>query len=613
MFLVKFLLNFLSLSFLIFPLMVASTFFFCFHENFCHPDQSSRCLRPLVADGGHMRLSFRTSTSSNWARVSPGPEVSEDGVFFLANYTVGGSDFDVSLSNFTFPLSLRNPGDHQSLWLHMNVFDADGNDVGLLSSTEMTRACTKQHTRGERFLMESSMEDIAATSEPLSGKCWRNLVTIYVLQTNSSYPPQRSLAPEFIPIYAHQMASRPMQAPQYLPVLHVDEEEVTRNELVPLSTNTSRPTPSFRLKVSSLTFGWYRMKKLLHVMTQHYRSVGFPEDLIDMILYELSPHRLRAFVVHTVASQLHSFFAVMAFKNDVAFFSQKQSTRGISLCSLMAVAVQSLITFLYLHDHGIVASYILWIQGIRTIMAFWMAYRVWSDRRRGKDEDKEQREEGIEDPTDQYDVIAIKYVGSVCAFLFIIYAVYALNNFRYRTFYSWFISSLAHASYTYGFVLMTPQLYVNYRLQSVAHLPWRSLTYKAFTTFVDDVSAWLIGDLPLAYKIACCRDDVVFLVLMYQRVRYRTDKTRVNEYGRSYEKKGERPSSFSFLPPSQQQRHLVKHGENLEMVAAMYLTTSAVILSINPNLRDMAWGEGVIVNVPLPKMEKNEEEEKKDK
>ena len=245
----------------------------------------------------------------------------------------------------------------------------------------------------------------------------------------------------------------------------------------------------------------------------------------------MSPRRLRAFVVHTVASHMHSFFAFLAFKNDVSFFRRKAGRRGISMGSLMGAAIQSLITFLWLEDQEVISSVVLVMQGAATAVAFWKCYRVWMDRR-GQ---TPQQQLDDPDPTAGYDVIAIKYIGSVCAVLFAAYACYALNTFMYKSVWSWLISNLAHASYTYGFVLMTPQLYVNYRLKSVAHLPWRALTYKAFTTFVDDVSAWLIGDLPLAYKIACCRDDVVFFILMYQRYVYATDKTRVNEFGGSGE------------------------------------------------------------------------------
>jgi len=36
--------------------------------------------------------------------------------------------------------------------------------------------------------------------------------------------------------------------------------------------------------------------------------------------------------------------------------------------------------------------------------------------------------------------------------------------------------------YMFGFIMMTPQLYINYRLQSVEHLPWRALTYFVLLT-----------------------------------------------------------------------------------------------------------------------------------
>jgi len=29
-----------------------------------------------------------------------------------------------------------------------------------------------------------------------------------------------------------------------------------------------------------------------------------------------------------------------------------------------------------------------------------------------------------------------------------------------------------------GFIRMTPQLYINYKLKSVDHLPWRTLIYR---------------------------------------------------------------------------------------------------------------------------------------
>ena len=37
--------------------------------------------------------------------------------------------------------------------------------------------------------------------------------------------------------------------------------------------------------------------------------------------------------------------------------------------------------------------------------------------------------------------------------------------------------------------------------------------------------------MPFLHRLACFRDDVVFLIFLYQRWIYRIDPKRVNEYG----------------------------------------------------------------------------------
>ncbi|VDM21312.1 unnamed protein product [Hydatigera taeniaeformis] len=81
---------------------------------------------------------------------------------------------------------------------------------------------------------------------------------------------------------------------------------------------------------------------------------------------------------------------------------------------------------------------------------------------------------------------------------------------------------------------MTPQLFINYKLKSVAHLPWRMLTYKALNTFIDDLFAFVIKT-PTLYRIGCFRDDAIFFIYLYQRWIYRIDPKRVNEFGVSKE------------------------------------------------------------------------------
>ena len=58
--------------------------------------------------------------------------------------------------------------------------------------------------------------------------------------------------------------------------------------------------------------------------------------------------------------------------------------------------------------------------------------------------------------------------------------------------------------------MMTPQLFINYKMKSVAHLPWRMLTYKALNTFIDDIFAFVIK-MPTLYRIGCLRDGTFLL------------------------------------------------------------------------------------------------------
>ena len=53
--------------------------------------------------------------------------------------------------------------------------------------------------------------------------------------------------------------------------------------------------------------------------------------------------------------------------------------------------------------------------------------------------------------------------------------------------------------------MRTPQLFINYKLKSVAHLPWRMMTYKALNTFIDDIFAFVIK-MPTLYRLGCFRD-----------------------------------------------------------------------------------------------------------
>ena len=63
--------------------------------------------------------------------------------------------------------------------------------------------------------------------------------------------------------------------------------------------------------------------------------------------------------------------------------------------------------------------------------------------------------------------------------------------------------------------MQTPQLFINYKLKSVAHLPWKVFCFKALSTFIDDLFAFIIR-MPTMHRLSCLRDDIVFFIYLYQ-------------------------------------------------------------------------------------------------
>lgn len=110
--------------------------------------------------------------------------------------------------------------------------------------------------------------------------------------------------------------------------------------------------------------------------------------------------------------------------------------------------------------------------------------------------------------------------------------IYSLHYEKHKGWYSWILNTLVSGIYTFGFVQMVPQLYINYKLKSVAHLPWKAMTYKALNTFVDDLFAFIIK-MPTLHRLAAFRDDVIFVIFLYQKWKYPVDPTRKNEFGAS--------------------------------------------------------------------------------
>ena len=96
-----------------------------------------------------------------------------------------------------------------------------------------------------------------------------------------------------------------------------------------------------------------------------------------------------------------------------------------------------------------------------------------------------------------------------------IYLVYSLNkrNWIINSYYKFLLQYTVAFIALFGFILMTPQLYLNFKLKSVDHLNWRGLIYRFMTTFIDDLFALMITMPPLR-RIMYFRDGNISFTKM---------------------------------------------------------------------------------------------------
>jgi hypothetical protein len=265
-----------------------------------------------------------------------------------------------------------------------------------------------------------------------------------------------------------------------------------------------------------------------------------PGEELDEIRYFLQDERLYRFVLTQIISFVHMWIDYLAFRDEIRFYRGRQNLSGVSTSTAITRLICSVIILLYLLDGGGTSWVILLSLISSCSIDAWKVWKLLQPRftRSFPFVAVRQLQTAKEQQTAEYDRIATKNLAMILYPLVIGWSLYALQHYEYKSWYSWLISNLANAVYTFGFISLCPQLYVNYRLKSVSHLPWKVFIYKIFNTFVDDAFAWLI-DMPWKHRIMTLRDDVVFLLLLVQVYIYRVDKTRTNEFGYSYEEEKE--------------------------------------------------------------------------
>ncbi|XP_053692703.1 lipid scramblase CLPTM1L [Sabethes cyaneus] len=318
---------------------------------------------------------------------------------------------------------------------------------------------------------------------------------------------------------------------QFLPIMLIDFLKTRQHDLKEITSEMK----NFTLELNYIPVGVGQLKLLAHVQhaLQALPHMGFSKKDLDEVKGIFSDTNLYLLCGTIFVGTIHILFDFLAFKNDILFWKQRKNYVGLSARSVLWCAFSQIIIFLYLLDEE-TSLIVLIPAGVGTIIDLWKTKKIfrlkltWRGIQRTNALEQMDMLIKAENDTRMFDKQAMKYLNCILYPLCICGAVYSLLYHAQKSWYSWTIHSLVNGVYAFGFLFMLPQLFINYKLKSVATLPWRALMYKAFNTFIDDIFAFIVT-MPTSHRIACFRDDVVFIIYLFQRWLYPEDKLRMDE------------------------------------------------------------------------------------
>lgn len=482
--------------------------------------------------------------------------------FKLGNY----SDKRIIETEFSVPANVQNNG---TLWGHFYVgltgSSLDPKEPGFDPATAihfaypLTHYIPKKKVAKTRNLLESKDESAEEVEEeqpsgPIIASYYHPNTTLSFIPDTGVLDLQKA-APavrQFLNLESTGARDGSGQNSWYYPVLYINTFWQLKAHMTVL--NETVKTLPLRLDLGNLRNWQFTMMATVDLNSKEQArqaALGNPSpgggdgseiEMIKEIFMDTNPYLLGVTVVVSIA---HMILETLAFGSDIAHYRKKKDNVGISVRSILANVFMQTVIFLYLVDNSQNTSWmILGTQGVGILIELWKVTTVVNVRLRPTApgslipysivfEDKHKLSE-TEEKTKEYDEIAFKYMYWAGVPLLIAYAIYSLIYESHKSWYSYIITTLVGSVYAYGFLMMVPSLYINYRLKSVAHMPGKAMMYKFLNTFIDDLFAFTIK-MPFLHRLATFRDDIIFFIYLYQRWAYKVDYSRVNEFGQGGE------------------------------------------------------------------------------
>ena len=263
------------------------------------------------------------------------------------------------------------------------------------------------------------------------------------------------------------------------------------------------------------------------MMYEKLKISGTKDMLVELIKNNSTFYLIILFTVNT----LHSIFSYLGFSSDISYYKNLKKLDGVYTKYIFFNIFYMFITLIYILLQG--ANFIVKIElFISFVIEIWKLKKIFKisfefnnfpyiikleyKQTFEQEEAKDYESEAVN--------MMVKYLLFPIGVVYLGYRIYYYSDNIVRNNWKSFVIFIIEYIYfllnVFGFILLTPQIYLNYKLKSVEHLPMKAMTYKFLNTIIDDLYAFAVKT-PTMYRIFCFRDDVIFVIYIYQIFKYR--------------------------------------------------------------------------------------------
>ena len=363
---------------------------------------------------------------------------------------------------------------------------------------------------------------------PIPKLYYKNNFYLYIVETQKK---------EGISVFqAYNMLKLPLrlnsQKMEYMPIMALNDFWSMDSELTPVN-KTKNGFYTFRLFLSFNYIRSFFFNNMLgiqineKIMYEKFSISGTKDMLVELIKNNSTFYLIILFTVNT----LHTIFSYLGFSSDISYYKNLKKLDGVYTKYIFFNIFYMLITLIYILIQG--ANFIVKIElFISFVIEIWKLKKIFKISFEFKNFPYiiklEYRQTFEQEEAKDYESEAVymnvKYLLFPIGVVYLGYRIYYYSDNivknNWKSVVIFIIEYIYFLLNVFGFILLTPQIYLNYKLQSVEHLPMKAMTYKFLNTIIDDLYAFAVKS-PTLYRIFCFRDDVIFVIYIYQIFKYR--------------------------------------------------------------------------------------------